>query len=305
MMRRDAPEEIPYNRFFDFIDLQADRFAILRSILDDFGLNSMVISVNGNRHFFIFPKGQKINPAKGFPYRFQNPVILVSHYDRVAGSPGANDNSAAVFHLVKAAIQLTLQNADYWIIILTDKEELLAGETIEDQGSYTLAQKLKEWGLGEARVFIFDACGAGDTFIISNTSDYLLKTDNRPGIRKARQLNENLRDYALQTARFLHLNRLLLIPTPFSDDAGFLRAGIPAQTITMLPAKEAFSYASLLRRRPEFAEFLLAGVITDPTERRHIPEIWRCLNGPSDSHLLLTPENFAEVVRFACALCTG
>jgi hypothetical protein len=305
MMRRDTPAEIPYTRFFDFIDLKADRFAILGSMLDDLGLNSMVIPVNGNRHFFIFPKGQKINPVKGFPYRFQNPVILVSHYDRVAGSPGANDNSAAVFHLVKTAMQLTLQGTDYWIIILTDKEELLEGETIEDQGSYTLAKKLKEWGLGEARVFIFDACGAGDTFIISNTSDYLLKNDNRPGIRKARQLNEDLRDYALQTARFLRLNRLLLVPTPFSDDAGFLRAGIPAQTITMLPAKEAFSYASLLRRRPEFAEFLLAGEIKDPTDRRHIPEIWRCLNGPSDSHLLLTPENFGEVVRFACALCIG
>jgi hypothetical protein len=73
----------------------------------------------------------------------------------------------------------------------------------------------------------------------------------------------------------------------------------------MLPAKEAFSYASLLRRRPEFAEFLLAGEIKDPTERRHIPEIWRCLNGPADSHLLLTPEHFGEVVRFACALCIG
>jgi hypothetical protein len=32
---------------------------------------------------------------------------------------------------------------------------------------------------------------------------------------------------------------LALPPTPFSDDAGFLRAGLAAQTITVLPAKEA------------------------------------------------------------------
>ncbi|MDR0876754.1 MAG: M28 family peptidase [Treponema sp.] len=302
MMRRDSPAEIPYNRFFDFIETDADRYGILAGMLDSLGLNSTVLPIDGNRHFFIFPRGQSVKPGAGFPFSRQSPVILAAHYDRVAGSPGANDNSAAVFHLIKTAMRLTEQGTNYWIIILTDKEELLEGEGIQNQGSYTLAKKLREWGLGDARVYIFDACGAGDTFIISNTSDYLLRNDDRPGIRKAKQLNGDLRDYALQTARFLRLNRLLLIPTPFSDDAGFLRAGIPAQTITMLPAKEAAAYASLLRRRPEFADFLLAGAIEDPTDRRLIPETWRCLNGPADSHLLLTPENFAAVVRFAVAL---
>jgi hypothetical protein len=71
----------------------------------------------------------------------------------------------------------------------------------------------------------------------------------------------------------------------------------------MLPTEEAAPYASLLRMRPEFADFFLAGAIRDTADRFNIPETWRCLNGPSDSRLRLTPMYFDRVVRFAAALC--
>ncbi|MDR1585921.1 MAG: Zn-dependent exopeptidase M28 [Treponema sp.] len=302
---RDWVKESPYERFFDFIAPDADRYTILLALTEKLALNSVVIPIEGNSHFFIFPRGCSLKPSAGgiFPFRGQSPVILVAHYDRVAGSSGANDNSAAVFQLLKAALRLGEIGAGYWIIIFTDKEELGAGEGILDQGAFSLAEKLRTWGLGDARVFNFDACGTGDTFVISGTTDYLLKNDERPGIHKAKQLILGLRDHALETARYLRLNKVLLAPTPFSDDAGFLRAGIPAQTITMLPAEEAAPYASLLRKRPEFADFLIAGAIKNTADRLLIPETWRCLNGPSDSHLRLTPEFYDHVVRFAVELC--
>jgi hypothetical protein len=267
----------------------------------------VVIPIEGNRHIFVFPPGHKVKPSAGgaFPFRGKSPVILVAHYDRVAGSPGANDNSAAVFQLLKTADTLGGRGEDYWIIIFTDKEELAKGEGIEDQGSFSLAEKLRAWGLGDSRVFSFDACGAGDTFIISSTTDYILRNDERPGIRKARQLIQNLRTHALDTANFLRLSRVLSVPTPFSDDAGFLRAGLPAQTITMLPQKESSPYASLLRNRPDFAGLVIAGGKISGADRLLVPETWRSLNGPSDSHLRLTPQFYSKIVRFAVELCRG
>jgi hypothetical protein len=297
--------EFPYSRFFNFIAPGADRFGILKALTEEINLNSVVIPVKGNRHFFVFPGGQNIKAAAegGFPFRGRSPVVLAAHYDRTPGSPGANDNSAAVFQLLKTAQRLGELGADYWIIIFTDKEELKAGEGIQDQGAFTLAENLRLWGLGNARVFIFDACGTGDTLIISNTTDYLLKNDERPGIRKARQLIQGLRDHALETARQLRLDKVLLIPTPFSDDAGFLRAGIPALTITALPEKEAAPYAGILRKRPDFAELLISGKLKEAADRQTIPETWRFINGPSDSHLRLTPESYGRIIRFAAELC--
>jgi hypothetical protein len=297
--------DFPYSRFDDFIAPGADRFGILKTLTEDMGLNSVVVPVEGNRHFFVFPPGQNIRAAAegGFPFRGQSPVVLAAHYDRVPGSPGANDNSAAVFQLLLTAQKLGEGGAAYWIIIFTDKEELLAGEGIQDQGSFTLAGKLRLWGLGEARVFIFDACGTGDTLIVSNTTDYFLKNDSRPGIRRTRLLVQDLRDRALETARQLRLDKVLLIPTPFSDDAGFLRAGIPALTITALPEKEAAPYAGILRKRPDFAELLISGKLTSAADRHIIPETWRSINGPADSRLRLTPESYGRIIRFAAELC--
>lgn len=298
--------ESPYDGFFDFIDLKADRYGILLEKIEKLKLNSAVISINGNLHFFIFPSVRSSAlPAKGAlpSFRGQSPVILTAHYDRVQNSPGANDNSAAVFLLLKAAQKLEDLREDHWIIIFTDKEELKAGDAIQDQGSFSLAEKLLAWGLGGGRIFNFDVCGTGDTFIISSTTDYLLKKISRREARKTKQQIDKLREHALNTARHLRLNKVLLVPTPFSDDAGFLRAGIPAQTITMLPSAEASPYATLVRSRPNFADCLISGTAQSKINPRLIPETWRTINGPSDSYLRLTPQFFDRVVRFAVALC--
>jgi hypothetical protein len=302
----------PFDRFFEFIAPDADRHGILKSLLGELGIDFLVFTVAGNRHFFIFPPGEGSKPgppaAGAFPFSGKNPVILTAHYDRAPGSPGANDNSAAVFLLIKAAGLLRKSGAGNWIAILTDKEELGPGEGIRSQGSYTLAESLCRNGLGKGRIFIFDSCGTGDTLVVSSTADYLFddylsKRKSRKGTQKARQLTRELRNMALETARSLNMDKVLLLPTPFSEDAGFLRAGLPAITITALPSREASSFVSLLRKRPDFAGVLIIRENRKAEDEPLIPETWRRLNSPKDLPSRLTPEHYGRILRFAQRLC--
>ncbi|MDR2185793.1 MAG: M28 family peptidase [Treponema sp.] len=292
--------DTPYDRFEPFIAPGADRFALLRDLLAELGLHFSVIPLAGNRHFFI---GSALPGQGGDCPALRGRTVLAAHYDRSAGSPGANDNSAAVFMLIETAVKLRAAENRNWLVIFTDKEELSRDEGIRDQGSYSLAAGLKKLGLRE--LFIFDACGAGDTLIISTAADHLIKNETGPGIANVRRQVRNLRGRALETVRNLSMEKVLLLPTPFSDDAGLLRAGLPAQTITVLPAKEAAGFAALLRKDPGFAAALLSREVRDSRGPRLIPETWRSLNGPGDSPLRLTPQHYKRVVRFALALCGG
>lgn len=298
--------EIPYRSFDEFIAFGTDRFALLRRLLEDLALTASVLTVAGNRHILVSPSPEDLAapPPADRSHRPSpaNPVVLVAHYDRVADSPGANDNSASVFLLIETALKLRQAHALNWLIIFTDKEELAPGEGIRHQGSYTLARGLRRAGLGKGRFYTFDACGCGDTLIISTTADYLMKNEQGLGIARTRQAVRQLRTWALETARRLRLDRLVLAPTPFSDDAGFLRAGVAAQTITVLPAREAVPFTSLLRKNPAFAGALVKREVQDSYDRQLIPETWRTLNGPLDSPLRLTPQYFSRVVRFALGL---
>jgi hypothetical protein len=299
----------PYGGYFDFIAPDADRYAILLDNISALKFNSAAISIEGNRHIFIFPPGQKsLRAAKGiFPFSGASPYLFSAHYDRVSGSPGANDNSIAVFHLLKAAATLAQKGIDRWMIVFTDKEELSAGEGFEKQGSFTLAKKIKSWGLEKAKIFNFDACGAGGVFIISTTTDLILESGSHDGggsnIRNVRKKILSLRDHALETAQQLRLDKVLLAPTPFSDDVGFLRAGLAAQTVTMLPFNEAGQYEALLRSRPDFGNLIISGEIKKPEEYRLLPETWRNMNNAKDTPSRLTPEYFEIFVNFVVELC--
>ena len=300
----------PYHRFPDFLAPAADRYGILGELLEEleFGYSSIVLGASGGRtlrHFFVLPhRGQSFLPGE-YPA-----IALVAHYDRVAGSPGANDNSAAVFMLLEAGLKMRDDGLRNWLIIFTDKEELGFGEGLRDHGAYGLARSLRETSLRDCRFYIFDACGCGDTLIISTMADHLLRNETGHAAAKKRQIVKALRDGALKTARNLVMEKVLLVPTPFSDDAGFLLAGLAAQTITVLPSDEAAGLASLLRTRPEFIDALISREARVATQsnpltgtKLRIPETWRSLNGPEDSPQRLTPRHYRRVVKFACELC--
>jgi hypothetical protein len=276
----------PYHRFKEFIAPGADRLQIIHSILNELEIPCTVVDIAGNSHVIAGAAGVR--------------VTLVAHYDRVSGSPGANDNSAAVFLLIEAAMRL--QGTAGWRVIFTDGEELSSGEGARDQGAYTLAKALREAGRGDGQFFIFDVCGSGDTLIISTMADHVIKDED--GLRMAclRRETRGLRNRALETARHLMMDKVLLAPVPFSDDLGFLRAGITAQTITVLPAKEAASLAVNLRKEG-FANSLIKREARSPRFGDLLPETWKTLNGPRDRPERLTPQHYKTVVRFACALC--
>ncbi|MDR2181916.1 MAG: Zn-dependent exopeptidase M28 [Treponema sp.] len=284
----EAFRVFPYSRFHRFIDLAADRFEVLMEVLEEASVPCRVAAMAGRRHVVVDCRGA-------------TRTILTAHYDRTPGSPGANDNGAAVFMLVEAARAVIKQGETGATFIFTDKEELSAGEEITDQGSYSLALGLRELGLEAARVFTFDACGAGDTLIISTAAEKLIgeNGDSRAAAMLARI--HQLRDLALRAARQAHMEQALLLPTPFSDDAGFLRAGIAAQTITVLPRAEAAAFSSLSRTKDEMAAAILTGF--PESDRQRIPETWRSLNGTGDSPLRLTPAYWKKVVGFMRAVC--
>jgi hypothetical protein len=277
----------PYNRFKEFISPGAGRFALLRSVLWENGLRPHEIPLAGKRHLAL---------SVSAPY----PLVLTAHYDRARNSPGANDNSAAVFMLIQAAMELgRLPARQSAFFVFTDKEELTGGEGINDQGSYSLALFLKEQGRA-SRVFCLDACGAGDTLVISTAADQLLKNQYSAGAASARNRVRKLRAMALEAARD---EKALLLPTPFSDDAGFLKAGVAAQTITVLPSAEAAAFASLSRTKSAAAAALITpSAALSAVERNLIPETWQSLNGPGDSFFRLTPRYWKHVVQFVKTL---
>ncbi|MDR2783123.1 MAG: M28 family peptidase [Treponema sp.] len=310
------PREIPYHCFKEFTALDADRFVMLKNLLDDVRLCYTVCYISGNRHFFVYPDNLvPVNAAFnviGCPPAliFQKALakahvttVLAAHYDRAADSPGANDNSAAVFELIKAALALKKENIGNWLIFFTDKEELKFGDSLLDQGSYALAKALRDAGLDKAQVFIFDCCGVGDTLVISTAVDHLLRNDEGFRISRSRHLIAQMRERALAAARNIRMEKVLLVPTPFSDDAGFFRAGLAAQTITVLPSHEAAGLASFLRVNPDVASALVSK--QELSASGFLPPTWALLNTAEDTIDTLTPRFFQNIVAFAYALVTG
>jgi hypothetical protein len=296
--------DFPWGQFGDFASTGADRFAILLALLREAGLinEGAAVTLAGHRHVFV--------PAERLDKK--RAVILLAHYDCVAGSPGANDNGAAVFLLIEAARELRRDQVPNWLVVFTDKEELQRGEKLTSQGAFSLAQGMKEAGFKNNPCFIFDTVGRGGTVVISTTAKYLLR--DRPDMLWSgasltmRKAVEGLNYRALDAARHLNLTRLSLLPTPFSDDAGFFRAGFPAQTITALPDDEAYRFQLLVRQNPAVINSLIAeqdgaaGVLGDDAA---YPRTWRLINSPEDTVDTLTPEHFGAMRMFAEALCSG
>ena len=287
---------MPWRRFMEFLSLDADRFSIVKELLEENKINFSVFEVAGNRHIIAVPEHTEkvLNRPP--------PTILVAHYDRAEGSPGANDNSVGVFMLIETAVKLKKRRNKNWVIIFSDKEELKTGESLETQGAYALAAGIKKAGMENSKIFCFDSCGTGDTIVFSTTIEHLLKKEE--GREKQLRSILELRDYALGCANVLKIDKVILTPTLFSDDVGFFKGGLAAQTITMLPSVECKQLVVELRKNPEFANVLINAELQRKMDTTlSIPVTWRHLNTPKDTHLRLTPKNFSTVIRFAESLC--
>ena len=80
--------------FENYIRPGTDRLAFLQDYLSRRGVSSSVINIEEKKHLYVNFPSQSYNPQ----FKIKT---LISHYDRVEGSPGANDNSAANFALAE------------------------------------------------------------------------------------------------------------------------------------------------------------------------------------------------------------
>lgn len=235
---------------------------------------------------------------------------LVAHHDRAPNTPGANDNSAACFQLMLFADELQNNSAfkgqrltHNIRILFTDGEEAAGKYGILGQGSFRLGTGLKAIGEENEDMFVFDASGAGDTLVIS-TAGISSAESGSVGEKLA-----NLHEKAIQIAKIISSENWIRLPTPFSDNAGFLAAGIPAQVITILPHEEATTLLTALTVGTEDQiNHINTSIILnshgkeDDSAISSIPKTWQRMHTPLDTPDTLTPQAFTIIRKFLLEL---
>ena len=269
--------------FNAFLEPAADRRAFITERLAAQGIPYRTVTLQDKTHIVITYRQSAYNP------RFKMKT-LIAHYDRAAGTQGANDNSAACIQLLLFA-QTLLQKRDAHNIriIFTDGEEAGA-DGIKNQGAYRLGQGLRTLSMQQDDIFVFDMCGSGDTLILSESGIYGRDTRKTAALSA---LHRRCRIYADAACR----GRWLSLPTAYSDNAGLISAGLTAQVITVLPRAEA----ELLMRYMPRSEALQRCIITnahvppDSPLAAVIPQTWQRMHTPQDRLETLTPQAFILV----------
>ena len=269
--------------FSAFLEPAADRRAFITERLAAQGIPYRTVTLQDKTHIVITYRQSAYN------LRFKMKT-LIAHYDRAAGTQGANDNSAACIQLLLFAQTLLHKRDAHNIrIIFTDGEEAGA-DGIKNQGAYRLGQGLRALSMQQDDIFVFDMCGCGDTLILSESGIYGRDTRKTAALSA---LHRRCRIYADAACR----GRWLSLPTAYSDNAGLISAGLTAQVITVLPKVEA----ELLMRYMPRSEALQRCIITnahvpsDSPLAAVIPQTWQRMHTPQDRRETLTPQAFILV----------
>ena len=245
--------------FKDFLAPDCDRAAFIQNYLNQAGLEAPIMQMEGKNHIYVkFPQSQ-------YNSMFRIKTVI-AHYDRFPGSPGANDNSAAVFALMEWAAQIAIIASPAFHnirLIFTDGEELGAAGGVSEQGAFPLAQVFRRLGITNDDIFVFDCMGRGDVPILTQTI--------LPPKTPARFVKEfsALEQRAATLLQASANGRWFSLPCNYSDNASFIANGIPAVAITLLPSAE----------------------VTAAT-RGEQPQTWQLLHTPADNLDSLTPQSF-------------
>ena len=283
-MTLEQAQAIIASPFFSaFLEPAADRRAFITERLTAQEIPYRTVTLQDKTHIVITYRQSAYNP------RFKMKT-LIAHYDRAAGTQGANDNSAACVQLLLFAQTLLHKREAHNIrIIFTDGEEAGA-DGIKNQGAYRLGQGLRALSMQQDDIFVFDMCGSGDTLILSESGIYGRDTRKTAALTA---LHQRCRIYADAACR----GRWLSLPTAYSDNAGLISAGLTAQVITVLPRAEA----ELLMRYMPRSEALQRSIITnahvppDSPLAAIIPQTWQRMHTPQDRVETLTPQAFILV----------
>lgn len=285
--------------FSSFIEPETNRVAFISDWLSTSSIPYHVVNFSGKKHIIVKFGNNHYDP------RFRQ-KILVAHHDRAPNTPGANDNSAACYQLLLFAKEL--HSADPFggqsfphniRILFTDGEEAAGKEGILGQGSYRLGQGLIQIGKSNEDLYVLDATGTGDTLVVSTTG--IFGRNGAPANSKLLHLH----DTAINIARAISPENWVQLPTPFSDNAGFLASGIPAQVITILPHEEATKLLLALHEGTEQQIGILSSQITMNSHKEKsnlaaqgIPETWLRLHTESDKAEMLTKDAFVLIHAF-------
>lgn len=283
-MTLEQAQAIIASPFFSaFLEPAADRRAFITEWLAAQEIPYRTVTLQDKTHIVITYRQSAYNP------RFKMKT-LIAHYDRAAGTQGANDNSAACIQLLLFAQTLLHKRDAHNIrIIFTDGEEAGA-DGIKNQGAYRLGQGLRALSMQQDDIFVFDMCGSGDTLILSESGIYGRDTRKTAALTA---LHRRCRIYADAACR----GRWLSLPTAYSDNAGLISAGLTAQVITVLPRAEA----ELLMRYMPRSKALQRCIITnahippDSPLAAIIPQTWQRMHTPQDRLETLTPQAFILV----------
>ena len=292
--------------FTSFLQTGIDRQAFISAWLAAHEIPHTVVELAGKRHIIVR------FPPEGYDPRFRM-KFLVAHYDRAGDTPGANDNSAACYQLMLFAGQLKDRTCHNIRILFTDGEEAAGTAGISGQGAYALGSGLRALNMTDTDVYVFDACGRGDTLILSSAG--LSGKRGSPVRERLGPFLAGLHDRAAEMARKAAPGAWMTLRTPYSDNAGFLAAGIAAQVITILPHGEAERLLACLSgdAGADGAKgFSLAELETAITTNRPVkdgsplalalPETWRLMHTGADTASTLTAPAFVLLSRFLNAL---
>lgn len=278
--------------FIDFLQPDCNRKEFIQEKLLSYGINSSSIVIDGKSHIYVdFSKNN-------YNTRFKIKT-LVAHYDRVPSSTGANDNTSGVFALIEAAKRLSTSDFVHNTrIIFTDGEEDGRFGVLE-QGAFSLAKRLKELNSIDGEVFVFDCVGRGEVPVISEIE--FPKNVDVSFYRKYMNLVSNTNSIISNYSPYSNM----ILPTSFSDNAGFIANGIPAVLITMLPKDEVANYMSNLKRIPGLKESVLNRKLEDvPNKsqpeyilRESIPLTWKYFHTQYDNITTLTPVSFSIISK--------
>lgn len=255
--------------FRRFIAPDAERLVALAGMLASRGLPYSVIRTGETRHL-------ALRVGRGAPS-----LILIAHYDRVAGSPGVLDNSCACLELADFAATVLHSGASSspsFLIVFTDGEEApgWSGD-VSSQGSFGLAQALAVRSVPPL-VLVFDVTGRGDRLLLSSAPAELLARAGR-GEGELASAHGELVGLARRAAKRAGLKEPLSLPLPWSDDLGLLLGGMGALTVSLLPEEEA----SLLSRGGS-------------------PPTWALLHSPKDAPEAAEEASLALMASFLEAL---
>ena len=203
-------------------------------------------------------------------------VVLIAHHDAVPGSPGANDNAAAVAILLHLLPRLAVPPTLRVRLLFTAAEEL------GYLGARTYAREVPSASI--AGVLSLELCGIGDCVVVWDAdaeTDFL------------RRVTGSFESLGLRRDEGYHV--VGRVPVFGSDHRAFAAAGVPAYGLSAVPLSEA----DALRR------FVLSPVRSALLHAVRRPRPFDTYHTSGDAGSTLEPRALELVSRAISAVVAG